>query len=106
MVVDVLVKKVVINFTYKIGTPAFTFTGNYKIENEGQADWKIYFLTSGTLTFTEEPSRIDVFFVDDCGSGLITAWSNYDGESGDSGGGNGEWRERKKTGPGGIDDFA
>lgn len=62
------------------------FTGNYKIENEGTADWKIHFLTSGTLTFTEEPSRIDVFLV--------------------GGGGNGEWREGKKAGPGGIDDFA
>ena len=69
MVVDVLVKKVVINFTYKVGTPAFTFTGNYKIENEGTADWKIYFLTSGTLTFTEEPPRIDVFLVGGGGGG-------------------------------------
>ena len=86
MVVDVLVKKVVINFTYKIGTPAFTFTGNYKIENEGTADWKIYFLTSGTLTFTEEPPRIDVFLVGGGGSGSITAWSNYDGASGGGGG--------------------
>ena len=69
MVVDVLVKKVVINFTYKIGTPAFTFTGNYKIENEGTADWKIYFLTSGTLTFTEKPPRIDAFLVGGGGGG-------------------------------------
>ena len=69
MVVDVLVKKVVINFTYKVGTPAFTFTGNYKIENEATADWKIYFLTSGTLTFTEEPPRIDVFLVGGGGGG-------------------------------------
>lgn len=85
MVVDVLVKKVVINFTYKIGTPAFTFTGNYKIENEGQADWKIYFLTSGTLTFTEEPSRIDVFLVGAGGGiGRKAATGNV-GSAGDSG---------------------
>ena len=95
----------VINFTYKIGTPAFTFTGNYKIENEGPADWKIHFLTSGTLTFAKEPFRIDVFLVGG-GSGSITAWSNYDGKSGGPDGGNGEWREGKKAGPGGIDDFA
>ena len=82
------------------------FTGNYKIENEGTADWKIHFLTSGTLTFTEEPSRIDVFLVGGGGSGSIRAWGNYDGESRESGGGNGEWREGKKAGPVGIDDFA
>ena len=86
MVVDVLVKKVVIKFTYKVGTPAFTYTGNYKIENEGTADWKIKFLTSGTLVFTEEPPRIDVFLVGGGGSGSITAWSNYDGASGGGGG--------------------
>lgn len=86
----------VINFTYKIGIPAFTFTGNYKIENEGTADWKIHFLTIGTLTFTKEPSRIDVFLVGDGGSGSVTSWSNYDGATSGSGGGNGEWREEKK----------
>ena len=84
LVVDVLVKKVVINFTYKIVTPTFTFTGNYKIENEGTADWKIHFLTSGTLTFTEEPSRIDVFLVGGGGIERKTATENV-GSAGASG---------------------
>ena len=69
MVVDVLVKKIVINFTYKEGAPAFTYTGNFEIANGDNADWKIYFLTSGTLTFIEEPPRIDVFLVGGGGGG-------------------------------------
>lgn len=77
MIVDVLVKKVVINFTYKKGAPAFTFinkgTGEnakFRIENEDTADWKIYLLESGTLTFTDDkmPS-IDVFLVGGGGGG-------------------------------------
>lgn len=77
MIVDVLVKKVVINFTYKKGAPAFTFINSetganakFRIENADTADWKIYLLESGTLTFTDEkmPS-IDVFLVGGGGGG-------------------------------------
>ena len=69
MVVDVLVKKVIINFTYKEGAPAFTYTGDFEIANEGTADWKIRLLSSGTFTFTEEPPLIDVFLVGGGGGG-------------------------------------
>ena len=69
MVVDVLVKKVVINFTYKVGTPAFTYTGKFEIVNGDTADWKINLLSSGTFTFIEAPQMIDVFLVGGGGGG-------------------------------------
>ena len=78
MVVDVLVKKVVINFTYKEGAPAFTYTGNFEIANGDNADWNIRLLSSGTLTFLESPHMIDVFLV---------------GGGGGGGTGNGNWNE-------------
>ena len=78
MVVDVLVKKIVINFTYKVGTPAFTYTGEFEIVNGDTADWKINLLSSGTFTFIEAPQMIDVFLV---------------GGGGGGGTGNGNWNE-------------
>lgn len=59
--------------------PDFTYTGDYSIVNdadeeitETQGDWKIRFLTSGTLTFTtlnSAKSGIDVFCVGGGGGG-------------------------------------
>ena len=90
MVVDVLVKKVVINFTYKEGAPAFTYTGNFEIANGDNADWKIRLLSSGTLTFKEEPPHIDVFLVGGGGGGgKGFTWYNPYGETNMGGGGGG-----------------
>ena len=93
MVVDVLVKKVVINFTYKEGAPAFTYTGNFEIANEGTADWKIRLLSSGTLTFKEEPPLIDIFLVGGGGGGgtgkAKSSGSETIGPFGSGGGGGG-----------------
>ena len=71
-----LVKKVVVNFIYQPGAPAFTYTGDFKIENGDTIDWKIYLLTSGTLTFTDETPNIDVFFVGGGGAGASGVWSS------------------------------
>ena len=75
--------------------PEFTYTGDYEIVNDSdkpittsQADWKIRFLTSGTLTFTElkgAENGIDVFLV---GGGA--------GGSSEVGGGGGYTATKKK----------
>ena len=62
--------------------PEFTYTGDYEIVNDSdepitvsQGNWKIRFLTSGTLTFTNlngAEGGIDVFLV---GGGGGTKWS-------------------------------
>lgn len=61
--------------------PAFTYTGNYQIVDDNDSpittskgNWKIRFLTSGTLTFTDlrDPitlNKIDVFLVGGGGNG-------------------------------------
>lgn len=46
------------------GLPAFTYTGTYETELEDEENWKIKFLSSGTLTVTNGSMRlIDVFIV-------------------------------------------
>ena len=78
------IKNVKIKFKYQSGSPAITFTGgneNIRIENgDSVYDWKIYILSSGTLTFTDETPDIDVFLV---GGG---AAGNYAWERGAGGG--------------------
>ena len=71
-----LVKKVVVNFIYQPGSPAFEYTGKFKIENGDTTDWKIYLLTSGTLTFTDETPNIDVFLVGGGGAGASGVWAS------------------------------
>ena len=61
--------------------PEFTYTGDYEIVNDSdepitvsQGNWKIRFLTSGTLTFTAlngAGNGIDVFLVGGGGSGAV-----------------------------------
>ena len=77
--------------------PEFTYTGDYEIVNDSdepitvsQGNWKIRFLTSGTLTFTNlngAEGGIDVFLVGGGAKGLNgTAPSNeYYGSGGGSG---------------------
>ena len=78
------IKNVKIKFKYQSGSPAITFTGgneNIRIENgDSVYNWKIYILSSGTLTFTDETPDIDVFLV---GGG---AAGNYAWERGAGGG--------------------
>lgn len=55
--------------------PEFTYTGNYELIDDGLAadkktrNWRIKFLTSGVLNFTNISSAIDVFLVGGGGTG-------------------------------------
>ena len=50
--------------------PKFTYTGSYMVIDDGHGDWRIRFLSSGTLTFlTTLPKGIDVFLVGGGGGG-------------------------------------
>lgn len=54
--------------------PEFTYTGTYNLVDDGKTDdgvqnWRIKFLTSGTLTFTKIATGIDVFCVGGGGNG-------------------------------------
>ena len=53
--------------------PEFTYTGSYQFLDDGNKNWRIKFLTSGTLTFTKLGSAkngIDVFLVGGGGCGI------------------------------------
>ena len=75
--------------------PEFTYTGNYQIVNDNDAvitrsndNWKIRFLTSGTLTFTAlngAGDGIDVFCVGGGGNGGIGSPSTSNGGGGGGG---------------------
>ena len=45
------------------GFPQFTYTGDYTLLDDGDKNWRIKLLTSGTLTFEKSPGTIDVFLV-------------------------------------------
>ena len=72
--------------------PEFTYTGDYEIVNDSdepitvsQDNWKIRFLTSGTLTFTNlngAEGGIDVFLVGGGGSRAASHNSGWDGYAG------------------------
>ena len=50
----------------KTRIPKFTYTGNYQFIDDGSGNWRIKFLSSGTLTFTSLGNArkgIDVFLV-------------------------------------------
>ena len=84
MVVEGFVDKLVIEFTSHVGSPAITYTGTYEIVDGDNYDWKIRFLTSGTLTFDSPVSVLDVFLVGGGGAG-----SKADTGGGSAGGGGG-----------------
>ena len=55
-----------------------TYTGSKTILDDGNGNWRIKFLTSGTLTFLKDPKGIDLFLAGGGGSG---------GQAGGGGGG-------------------
>lgn len=75
--------------------PEFTYTGDYEIVNDSdepitvsQDNWKIRFLTSGTLTFTNlngADGGIDVFLVGGGGGGGMGAYGAFRGTGGGGG---------------------
>ena len=87
--------------------PEFTYTGDYELVNDAdgpittsQDNWKIRFLTSGTLTFQAlngAENGIDVFLVG--GGGSTTASNPETGSIDMRGGGCGGYTTTKKGGP-------
>lgn len=74
--------------------PVITYTGEYNLIYEEGNDWKIKFLTTGTLTFNSlgniDASGIDVFLVGGGGGGGgATSTSDSNARGGGSGGGGG-----------------
>ena len=51
------------------GFPEFTYTGDYQFIDDGNKNWKIKFLTSGTLRFSRIDAVCDAFVVGGGGGG-------------------------------------
>ena len=49
--------------------PVYEYTGEHRFEDEGGGNWKLYLLTSGNITFSNQPGPIDVFCVGGGGAG-------------------------------------
>ena len=64
------------------GMPEYTYTGNASLIDDGDGNWRIKFLTSGTLTFTKLGSAkggLDVFCVGGGGAGGSGYWDAGNG---------------------------
>ena len=75
--------------------PTYTYTGSSQLIDDGNGNWRIKFLTSGTLTFTNVGNGIngiDVFLVGGGGSGYYRSNNQYSG-----GGGGGYTRTQKNV---------
>lgn len=71
-----------------IGFPEFTYTGEYKMLDDGDNNWRIKFLSSGTLTFQMlkgAVNGIDVFLVGGGGKGAYGGWQTNHGGGGGGG---------------------
>lgn len=66
--------------------PTFTYTGVSNMIDDGDGNWRIKLLTSGTLTFTEVKDYIDVFLVGGGASGTSSK-NDYHYFPGSGGGG-------------------
>ena len=93
LVIEGFAEQIIINFTYLQGMPLFTYTGEYELVNEDSLDWKIKFLTSGTLIFPELVPVLDVFLVGGGGAGYLNSGSTV----GTAGGGGGYTKTVKKV---------
>ena len=58
------------------GLPQFTYTGSYQLIDDGDYNWRIKFLTSGTLRFLTIGGAVDAFIAGGGGGG------NYGGGGG------------------------
>lgn len=67
-------------FTIKSYVPSFSYTGLSQIIDEGNFNWKLKLLSTGTLTFIDDIGNIDVFLVGGGGGG------GYDHGGGGGGG--------------------
>ena len=68
------------------GLPAFTYTGQSQIIDDGKANgkqnWLIKFLSSGTLVFHKDPGSIDTFLLGGGGGGASGGGGNGGGGGG------------------------
>lgn len=67
------------------GFPKFTYTGTYTLIDDGDKNWRVKFLTSGTLVFTSLSGNIDVFILGGGGGGNKYTY-NDEGAGGGGGG--------------------
>lgn len=44
--------------------PFYTYTGDHQFTEDGSGNWEIKCLSSGTLTFSEEPGLTDILLVE------------------------------------------
>ena len=75
--------------------PRFTYSGQYSQHDDGDGNWRIKFLTSGTLTFLANTSimgGIDVFLVGGGGGG-----ANHPYDNARAGGGGGYTKTQKNV---------
>ena len=73
------------------GVPQYEYTGQSTFIDDGSGNWRLKFLTSGTLTLKNKIT-VDVFLVGGGGSGGKT----YTGQRGVGGGGGGYTNTTKK----------
>ena len=76
--------------------PAYTYTGSHQLIDDGNYNWRLKLLTSGTLTFSHlgsGASAVDAFLVGGGGGGAGSPYGNYGG----GGGGGGYTRTETKT---------
>lgn len=67
------------------GLPEFEYTGAYTLLDDGDGNWRIKFLTSGTLTFMDiKQSVIQLFLVGGGAGGSFSPW-DYTGGGGGAG---------------------
>lgn len=85
-IVEGFVDRVVVEFFTQPGAPPFTYTGEYEIVDGDTIDWKIRFLSSGTLTFTGQVPLLDIFLVGGGGGGHDKYTNHYDYGGGGGGG--------------------
>jgi hypothetical protein len=94
----VIINKIDAGFSNYL-VPAFTYTGNYTVVDDGAAGWRIKFLSSGTLVLNQYRT-IDVFCVGGGASGTYgyTTFSDSSGKiySGGNGGGGGYTKTSKR----------
>ena len=62
--------------------PEISYTGTYALLDDGDGNWRIRFLTSGTLTFVKQNATVDVFCVGGGGAGTATASNCASGAGG------------------------
>lgn len=68
--------------------PVYTYTGAHQLIDDGNYNWRLKLLTSGTLTFSHlgsGASLVDVFLVGGGGGGAGSPYGNYGGGGGGAG---------------------